>query len=35
MGVSLVHNFETEVSTVQDVSPGVDNMSLSIKERLG
>jgi len=34
MGVSLVHNFETEVSTVQDVSPGVDNMSLSIKERL-
>ena len=34
MSITLVHNFHTKTSTVQNVCPGVDNFSLGLNDRL-
>ena len=34
MGVSFVDNFKPKISPVKDVSPGVNNTTLTIKDRL-
>ena len=34
MGIALVHHFKTEVRTVEDVSPGVDDTTLAVQYRL-
>ena len=34
VSITLVHHFETKVSTVQDVSPGVDDTTAAIEQRL-
>ncbi len=34
MSVTLVHDFETEVSAVEDVRPGVDDATLRVKDGL-
>ncbi len=34
MGVTLVHDFHSEACSVKDVSPGVDDASLGLDDRL-
>ena len=34
MSIALVHDFHTQTSTVQNISPGVDNFTLGIHDGL-